>query len=108
MMRATFCLQPGGDSPYRKSVFDAALAGGIPVVFSQQLARVAHAGVHDVPRKLHARDRHGAVDELQLAHVPRALAGHEAVVEEHVGPAAVGRRAEAVLDAHDDELVAAR
>ena len=41
MMRATFCLQPGGDSPYRKSVFDAALAGCIPVVFSQQLARVA-------------------------------------------------------------------
>ncbi|KAH8095534.1 hypothetical protein JL720_2841 [Aureococcus anophagefferens] len=39
MMRATFCLEPGGDSPYRKGVFDALLSGCVPVLFSQQLAR---------------------------------------------------------------------
>ncbi|KAH8054298.1 hypothetical protein JL722_9033 [Aureococcus anophagefferens] len=47
MMRATFCLEPGGDSPYRKGVFDALLSGCVPVLFSQQLARVApwHRGL---------------------------------------------------------------
>ena len=42
MMRATFCLQPGGDSPYRKSVFDAALAGAFrSCSLSSSPARVA-------------------------------------------------------------------
>ncbi|KAH8070353.1 hypothetical protein JL721_5119 [Aureococcus anophagefferens] len=46
MMRATFCLEPGGDSPYRKGVFDALLSGCVPVLFSQQLARRAwHRGL---------------------------------------------------------------
>ena len=51
MMRATFCLEPGGDSPYRKGVFDALLSGCVPVLFSQQLARVApwHRGLEALP-----------------------------------------------------------
>ncbi|XP_021735847.1 xyloglucan-specific galacturonosyltransferase 1-like isoform X2 [Chenopodium quinoa] len=32
-MESEFCLQPAGDSPTRKSVFDALIAGCIPVVF---------------------------------------------------------------------------
>ena len=32
-MESEFCLQPDGDSPTRKSVFDSLIAGCIPVVF---------------------------------------------------------------------------
>ncbi|GAQ83707.1 Exostosin family protein [Klebsormidium nitens] len=32
-MRSTFCLQPQGDSPTRRSTFDALLAGCIPIFF---------------------------------------------------------------------------
>jgi hypothetical protein len=32
--RSTFCLEPGGDSPYRKSLSDDLLFGCIPVLFS--------------------------------------------------------------------------
>ena len=38
---ATFCLQPGGDSPYRKGLYDALLLGCIPVVLSLYNTRVA-------------------------------------------------------------------
>jgi hypothetical protein len=38
---ATFCFEPGGDSPYRKGFYDAMLAGCIPVVFGRYNARVA-------------------------------------------------------------------
>lgn len=31
-----FCLEPAGDSPYRKSIAESLLAGCIPVTFSQQ------------------------------------------------------------------------
>lgn len=41
MSNATFCFQPGGDSPYRKSLYDSILTGCIPVVFSEYNARVA-------------------------------------------------------------------
>jgi len=34
MANATFCLQPGGDSPVRKSLTDAITHGCIPVLFS--------------------------------------------------------------------------
>jgi xyloglucan galactosyltransferase MUR3 len=37
--RAVFCLQPPGDMPTRKSVFDAALSGCIPVLFHPLTAR---------------------------------------------------------------------
>mmetsp|Transcript_26084 Transcript_26084/g.81206 ORF Transcript_26084/g.81206 Transcript_26084/m.81206 type:complete len:359 (-) Transcript_26084:106-1182(-) len=58
-MAAFFCLQPGGDSPYRKGFFDAVVSGCVPVVFSQQLYRVApwHRGIEalpGVPRAHHA------------------------------------------------------
>ncbi|KAK7254672.1 hypothetical protein SO694_0001045 [Aureococcus anophagefferens] len=39
--RATFCLEPGGDSPYRKGFYDALATGCIPVVFGAFNARVA-------------------------------------------------------------------
>lgn len=38
---STFCLQPGGDSPYRKGLYDSILAGCIPVVFGLYLTQVA-------------------------------------------------------------------
>ena len=38
---AVFCLEPGGDSPYRKSIYDSVLSGCIPVVFSQYARAVA-------------------------------------------------------------------
>jgi hypothetical protein len=37
--RAVFCLQPPGDMPTRKSVFDSALSGCIPVLFHPLTAR---------------------------------------------------------------------
>ncbi|KAH8098760.1 hypothetical protein JL720_1723 [Aureococcus anophagefferens] len=39
--RATFCLEPGGDSPYRKGFYDALATGCIPVAFGAFNARVA-------------------------------------------------------------------
>ena len=39
--QATFCLEPGGDSPYRKSLSDSILAGCIPVIFSPYLQIVS-------------------------------------------------------------------
>lgn len=35
---STFCLQPPGDSPTRKGIFDSLLAGCIPVLFSEASA----------------------------------------------------------------------
>ena len=43
---ATFCLEPGGDSPYRKGFYDALLAGCVPVVWSKYFA---HASPWFVP-----------------------------------------------------------
>lgn len=39
MLQANFCLQPPGDTPTRRSTFDAILAGCIPVFFEEQSAR---------------------------------------------------------------------
>ena len=36
MMQSAFCLQPPGDSPTRKSFYDAVLSGCIPVIFKLQ------------------------------------------------------------------------
>lgn len=38
MHQSEFCLQPPGDSPTRRSFFDAMLAGCIPVIFSKEAA----------------------------------------------------------------------
>ncbi|KAJ8764188.1 hypothetical protein K2173_005368 [Erythroxylum novogranatense] len=38
MLQATFCLQPPGDTPTRRSTFDAIIAGCIPVFFEEQAA----------------------------------------------------------------------
>lgn len=40
-VNATFCFQPGGDSPYRKGLYDAVVVGCIPVVFGLYNTRVA-------------------------------------------------------------------
>lgn len=37
----TFCLEPPGDSPYRKSISESLLAGCIPVIFSKQTDSMA-------------------------------------------------------------------
>lgn len=39
MLQATFCLQPPGDTPTRRSTFDGILAGCIPVFFEEQSAK---------------------------------------------------------------------
>ncbi|KAJ4828872.1 putative xyloglucan galactosyltransferase gt19 [Turnera subulata] len=39
MLQATFCLQPPGDTPTRRSTFDGIIAGCIPVFFEDQGAK---------------------------------------------------------------------
>lgn len=39
MLRSSFCLQPPGDTPTRRSTFDGILAGCIPVFFEEISAR---------------------------------------------------------------------
>lgn len=39
MLQATFCLQPPGDTPTRRSTFDGILAGCIPVFFEDLSAK---------------------------------------------------------------------
>lgn len=39
MLESSFCLQPPGDTPTRRSTFDGILAGCIPVFFEEQSAR---------------------------------------------------------------------
>lgn len=39
MLESSFCLQPPGDTPTRRSTFDGILAGCIPVFFEDQSAR---------------------------------------------------------------------
>ncbi|KAJ1261634.1 hypothetical protein BS78_09G045700 [Paspalum vaginatum] len=48
MLRARFCLQPPGDTPARRSTFDAVLAGCVPVFFEHAAAR-AQYGWHLPP-----------------------------------------------------------
>ncbi|XP_045164927.2 uncharacterized protein LOC123528917 [Mercenaria mercenaria] len=36
MQRSVFCLQPPGDSPTRKSIYDSILSGCIPILFTNQ------------------------------------------------------------------------
>ncbi|KAG0555533.1 hypothetical protein KC19_12G176000, partial [Ceratodon purpureus] len=47
MHQSQFCLQPPGDSPTRRSFFDAMLAGCIPVIFSKDAAWTQY--VHHLP-----------------------------------------------------------
>ncbi|KAL7165130.1 hypothetical protein ACSBR2_040915 [Camellia fascicularis] len=39
MLQSSFCLQPPGDTPTRRSTFDSILAGCIPVFFEEQSAK---------------------------------------------------------------------
>lgn len=45
MLQATFCLQPPGDTPTRRSTFDAIIAGCIPVFF-EELSADSQYGWH--------------------------------------------------------------
>lgn len=38
-LRSRFCLEPSGDSPYRKSIADSVAMGCIPVIFSEITAK---------------------------------------------------------------------
>ncbi|XP_074357726.1 putative xyloglucan galactosyltransferase GT19 [Apium graveolens] len=42
MLQASFCLQPPGDTPTRRSTFDAILAGCIPVFFEEMSAKAQY------------------------------------------------------------------
>ncbi|XP_057976513.1 probable xyloglucan galactosyltransferase GT19 [Malania oleifera] len=42
MLESSFCLQPPGDTPTRRSTFDGILAGCIPVFFEEQSARAQY------------------------------------------------------------------
>ncbi|KAF3448379.1 hypothetical protein FNV43_RR09092 [Rhamnella rubrinervis] len=42
MLQASFCLQPPGDTPTRRSTFDSILAGCIPVFFEDQSAKTQY------------------------------------------------------------------
>ncbi|WVZ96292.1 hypothetical protein U9M48_041948 [Paspalum notatum var. saurae] len=42
MLRARFCLQPPGETPARRSTFDAVLAGCVPVFFEHAAARTQY------------------------------------------------------------------
>nr|XP_011463740.1 PREDICTED: xyloglucan galactosyltransferase KATAMARI1 [Fragaria vesca subsp. vesca] len=42
MLQASFCLQPPGDTPTRRSIFDSILAGCIPVFFEEMSARTQY------------------------------------------------------------------
>ncbi|WVZ61353.1 hypothetical protein U9M48_011248 [Paspalum notatum var. saurae] len=52
MLRAKFCLQPPGDTPTRRSTFDAIIAGCVPVFFEDLAAR-AQYGWHLPPARYH-------------------------------------------------------
>ena len=97
---AVFCLEPGGDSPYRKSIFDSILLGCIPVVFSEYTNRVAPwhwAGFRDRSRVLvdERRYRDGALDLIDyLRNIPRD--------EVRRMQATIARHAHALMYAVDD------
>lgn len=42
MLEASFCLQPPGDTPTRRSTFDSILAGCIPVFFEELSAKMQY------------------------------------------------------------------
>jgi hypothetical protein len=42
MLKARFCLQPPGDTPTRRSTFDAIVAGCVPVFFENASARTQY------------------------------------------------------------------
>jgi hypothetical protein len=48
MLKARFCLQPPGDTPTRRSTFDAIVAGCVPVFFENASARTQY-GWHLAP-----------------------------------------------------------
>ena len=76
--RSVFCLEPGGDSPYRKSLWDDLAVGCIPVVFSlyAELTAPWHWGPWRNASRVYIPEAayvDGTVDLFDyLARVPRA------------------------------------
>ena len=98
---ATFCFEPGGDSPYRKGFYDAMLAGCIPVIFSLQNELVAP---WFVPRGVAVRlseRKYGngtfkALDVLRSI-APEEIRRRQSILREH------GHRLQYAVDDNGDE-----
>jgi len=72
--RATFCLQPSGDTATRKGVFDAILVGCIPVVFDKQQLHGQYEMHMPAPEEVSVEvpeEHHGTCLEW-LDNIPRA------------------------------------
>ena len=87
---SVFCLEPGGDSPYRKSIYDSMLLGCIPVVFSQYVENVSpwHWGVFRDDSRVLIDERAYAAGELDLVQhlrdIPRQrIAQMQAAIRMH-------------------------
>ena len=71
-MQATFCLEPAGDSPYRRSLSDSIALGCIPVLFNRATDHTSRllwdASWHAASRVLVSRERFlsGAIDIVEL------------------------------------------
>uniref|UniRef100_A0A1D1XQF3 Xyloglucan galactosyltransferase KATAMARI1 n=1 Tax=Anthurium amnicola TaxID=1678845 RepID=A0A1D1XQF3_9ARAE len=74
MMGSEFCMQPPGDSFTRRSVFDAVLAGCVPVFFSEHTAYTQYgwylpAGAEQYSVFLKGEERWGRI-EAELEKIP--------------------------------------
>ncbi|PKA61238.1 Xyloglucan galactosyltransferase KATAMARI1 like [Apostasia shenzhenica] len=76
LRRANFCMQPPGDSFTRRSVFDAVLAGCVPVFFSEHTAYTQYGWYEPAhPEEwsvLLEPDRWGRIEE-ELDRIPRPV-----------------------------------
>ena len=81
MKRSVFCLQPSGDSPTRKSFYDAVLAGCIPVIF-----RGDYNVIYPFETKLNYASFTVSINETEVVHkhVTRILAPFKTVHREKV------------------------
>jgi len=76
--RAVFCLEPGGDSPWRKSLYDSLTSGCIPVLFSPYNLIVAPMHWGPIARKASVyvdihRVMNGSIDLIQeLESIPKS------------------------------------
>jgi hypothetical protein len=82
MLRSKFCLQPPGDTPTRRSTFDAILAGCVPVFFEDLAARRQY-GWHLPPVRYDEFSVHMPKEAVVFGGV-RIVETLEAVPEEEV------------------------
>lgn len=107
MTNATFCFQPGGDSPYRKSLYDSILTGCIPVIFSEYNARVSswHFWANHRQNSMVVINAstylHGDFDVLRYL----ASIDHDIVLKMQHNIAAHAHRLQYALDDYPDDAV---